>query len=272
MTGPHEPAGGALTVTSSDGTTIASSVSGSGPPIVLVHGTTGSDFSWAFVRPHLEPGHTVVAVQRRGRGASGDGPDYAIEREAEDIVAVVDALGEPVVLVGHSHGATCCLEASLLTTGLRRLVLYEPAIGWPIDEPTLQRVDAHVAAGRTEAAAETYLRDAAQLTEDELAVLRSFPTWGDRVGAAHTFTREDRADAGYVAVAERLARMTVPTLLLTGGESPGAFRASIDELAAVLPESTVQVIEGHGHAANVTAPDVLAAAILAFAEAVDRQG
>jgi pimeloyl-ACP methyl ester carboxylesterase len=272
MTGANGPVGDMLTVTSSDGTTIACSVGGDGPPIVLVHGTTGSDFSWALVRPHLEPRHTVVAVQRRGRGASGDGPVYAIEREAEDVAAVVDALGEPVVLVGHSHGATCCLEASLLTARLRRLVLYEPAIGWPIDEPTLQTVDAHVAAGRAEAAAETYLRDAAELTEDEIAMLRSFPTWGERVDAAHTFTREDRADAAYVAVAERLARMTVPTLLLTGGESPGAFRASIDELAAVLPGGTVQVIEGHGHAANVTAPDVLAAAILAFAGAGGAQG
>ncbi len=254
-----------LTVTSKDGTTIAASVGGDGPPIVLVHGTTGSDFSWTFVRPHLEKRHTVAAVQRRGRGGSGDASEYTIEREGEDVAAVVDALGAPVVLVGHSHGANCCLEASLATRGLRGLVLYEPALGWPIDESVLETVDAHVAAGRFEVAAETYLRDAAGLSEDEIELLRASPTWAERAAAAHTFTREDRADASYIAVAERLASMTVPTLFLTGSESPPAFRASIDELAAVLPDCAVRILEGQGHAANVMAPELLAAEILAFA-------
>ncbi len=71
--------GGSFTVTSRDGTTIAGTVTGKGPPVVLVHGTSGSDFSWALVRPHLEGRHTVCAVQRRGRGHSGDGAEYCLE-------------------------------------------------------------------------------------------------------------------------------------------------------------------------------------------------
>lgn len=252
-----------LAVTSKDGTTIASSVGGHGPPVVLVHGTSGSDFSWVRVRPHLEDRHTVYAVQRRGRGRSGDGPAYSLQREAEDVAAVVDAIGEPVGLVGHSFGANCCLEASLLTTNLRRLVLYEPAVGFPVDEPLLREIDALVADGRAEEATEAYLRSVG-LTEEEIALLRTSPTWSERAAAAHTFSREDRAAEGHSVTPERLAEMRVRTLLLTGSASPPGFRRSIDLVHAALPDGTIRVLEGQGHAANVAAPELLAAEIAAF--------
>ncbi|MBO9394706.1 alpha/beta fold hydrolase, partial [Caldilinea sp.] len=93
MNGESRPAPAAFTVTSKDGTTIAGTVSGQGPPVVLVHGTAGSDFSWALVRPHLEARCRVYTIQRRGRGRSGDAPVYSLVREAEDVAAVVDAVG-----------------------------------------------------------------------------------------------------------------------------------------------------------------------------------
>lgn len=254
-------------VASSDGTTIAVSVGGQGPPIVLVHGTTGSDFSWARVRPHLEHRHSVVAVQRRGRGRSGDGLAYSFSREAEDVAAVVDALGAPVALVGHSFGADCSLEATLLTTNVSRLILYEPAFGWPVDESILGRVDAHVAAGELELATETYLRDAVQLSDREIELLRSSPTWNERVRAAHTLAREDRAGAAYRLIPGRFADMMVPTLLLLGSESPPGFRERIEAVDAAFSDSTIRILDGQGHAANITAPDLLATEILAFTEA-----
>lgn len=255
-----------LLVRSADGTTITASVGGQGPPVVLVHGTTGSDFSWARVRPHLEARYRVYAMQRRGRGRSGDGPGYALVREAEDVSAVVDALGEPAVLVGHSFGADCSLEASLLTANLSGLVLYEPAFGWPVDETILGRVDALVEAGELEHATETYLREAVRLSDEEMDLLRAQPTWTERVAAAHTLGREDRAAASYAFIPERFAQMEVPTLLLHGSESPPAFRERIDALQAALPDSTVRILEGQGHAANVTAPELLATQILRFVE------
>jgi pimeloyl-ACP methyl ester carboxylesterase len=99
-TGVDEP--GHVSVTSGDGTRIVASVGGQGPPIVLVHRMSGSDFSWAWVRPHLEDRHAVYAMQRRGRGLSGDGPDYSLARETEDVAALVDRIGGPVCPVGHS--------------------------------------------------------------------------------------------------------------------------------------------------------------------------
>lgn len=209
----------------------------------------------------------MVGVQRRGRGRSGDGPGYSFQREAEDVAAVFDSLGAPVALVGHSFGADCSLEASLLTTSLSRLILYEPAFGSSVDETILGRVDAHVAAGELEQATETYLRDAAQLSPREIELLRSAPTWNERVRAAHTLTREDRAAAAYVLIPGRFTEMTVPTLLLLGSESPPGFRERIETVDAVLPNSTIRILEGQGHAASVIAPDLLAAEILAFAEA-----
>src|SRR5438270_592473 len=91
---------------------IATTRTGHGPPLVLVHGTTADHTRWAPLLPVLDELFTVHAVDRRGRGASGDDPDHAIEREFEDVAAVVDAIAEPVHLLGHSYGAICALEAA----------------------------------------------------------------------------------------------------------------------------------------------------------------
>ena len=108
---------------STDGTTIAYQRSGDGPPLVLVHGTAADHRRWAPVLPALEQQFTVCAVDRRGRGGSGDTAAYAVEQEFDDIAAVVDSLGEPVHLLGHSYGALCALEAALRTRAVRTLML-----------------------------------------------------------------------------------------------------------------------------------------------------
>lgn len=114
------------TVSSKDGTMIALWKSGSGPPLVLIHGSTADHTRWNPILPDLEQRFTVYAVDRRGRGKSTDSSEYAVEREFEDVVAVVDSIDKPVNLLGHSFGALCCLEAPLLTEKINRLILYEP--------------------------------------------------------------------------------------------------------------------------------------------------
>jgi pimeloyl-ACP methyl ester carboxylesterase len=116
-------------VTSKDGTPISYWQSGQGSPLVLVHGTAADHGRWAPVLPAFEQRFSVCAIDRRGRGGSGDPEDhYAIEREFEDISTVVDSVGVPAVLLGHSYGALCALETVLLTRKVRKLVLYEPGI------------------------------------------------------------------------------------------------------------------------------------------------
>ena len=119
-------------VESRDGTEIAVWTSGHGPPLVLVHGAVADHTRWRPLLPHLEPHVTVHAMDRRGRGASGDAPGYAIEREFEDVAAVVDAVadasGFAADLYGHPFGGLCAFGGATLTAGIGKLVLYE---GWP---------------------------------------------------------------------------------------------------------------------------------------------
>ena len=125
------------TFTSGDGTQIGCEKSGAGLLLVLIHGTAADHARWAPVLPALRERFTVYACDRRGRGGSGDGPSYAMEREFEDVATVVDGIGGPVDLLGHSYGALCSLEAATRAKNLRRLVLYEPPIpaGMPITPP-----------------------------------------------------------------------------------------------------------------------------------------
>src|SRR5215469_8607944 len=116
------------TITSKDGTMIAYQRSGTGPPLVLVHGATADHTRWVPVLPAFEQHFTVYALDRRGRGGSGDAEPYALEREFADIVALVNVIEEPVFLLGHSYGALCALEAARRTAHVRKLVLYEPPI------------------------------------------------------------------------------------------------------------------------------------------------
>ena len=118
-------------VVSRDGTPIAVFSSGDGPPLLLVHGATADHTTWRSVGPVLERAFRLHAVDRRGRGASGDGSSYEIEREYEDLAAVAEAVadeeGTPVDVVGHSYGGRCALGAALLTESIRRLIVYEGA-------------------------------------------------------------------------------------------------------------------------------------------------
>lgn len=119
------------TVISKDGTPIAYKKTGSGPPLVLVAGGGANDHRrWeaAGVRPAFAKHFTVCAIDGRGLGRSGDSDEYQLEREFEDVAAVINAIDEPVALLGHSSGALISLEAALRTGNIGKLILYEPPI------------------------------------------------------------------------------------------------------------------------------------------------
>ena len=255
------------TITSKDGTRIAYSRSGSGQPLVLVHGTTADHTRWARLLPELEPHFTVYAIDRRGRGGSGDAAEYHIEREFEDVAAVIDAIGEPVFLLGHSYGAICSLEAALLTDKVRRLILYEPPI--PIGEPVYpagvpERIQALVDVGDKEAALEVFFREVVRMPEHEFESFRTLPAWRVRVTLAPTIPRELDIERSYSFRPERFAHFSIPTLLLLGGESPSMFRQVIDRVGAALPTSRRTVMAGQQHVAMDTAPKLFLEEITRF--------
>lgn len=255
------------TITSKDGTLIAFERSGKGPPLVLVHGTTADHTRWKPVLPQLERHFTVYAVDRRGRGGSGDAPVYAIENEFDDVAAVVDAIGEPVLLLGHSYGALCALEASLRTRNLRKLVLYEPPVrtaGSLYPPGAAERLQALLDAGEADSVVATFFREVVRAPDDELAMLRSLPNWPARVAAAHTIPRELRINDDYRFEQARFVAMRVPTLLLLGGSSPPMFQDAIEAVRAALPDARVAVMPGQQHAAINTAPDLFLREVLGF--------
>ena len=195
---------------------------------------------------------------------------YAIEREFEDVAAVIEAIGEPVFLLGHSYGAICTLEASLLTDKVRRLILYEPPIptGLPLYPPAVpDRIQALVDAGDPEAGLEMLLREIVRMQDSELQRYRALPIWKVRVQLAPTIPRELVVDRGYRFQPERFASFAIPTLLLVGGDSPPAFRQATDAIAAALADVRVAVMAGQRHVAMDSAPELFLAEVGKFLSA-----
>jgi pimeloyl-ACP methyl ester carboxylesterase len=260
-------------VVSRDGTKIAYWTSGDGPPLLIVHGTSGSHERFAPLLPFLEPHATVHAMDRRGRGGSGDAPEYDLQREFEDVAAAVDAIaaasGAKVDVYGHSYGGECAFGAALLTSNIRSLVLYE---GWPPVMPEKlkfpigveERLDALVTSGDREAALELFWREVVKVSEEDIRVIRAQPTWPSRVATVHTITREFRAFFKDAFDPERAARITVPVLLLAGTDTPEELRDDPETVAAALPDARIAVLEGQQHIADVLAPELFAEPVLEF--------
>ncbi|NLF78600.1 MAG: alpha/beta hydrolase [Chloroflexi bacterium] len=250
-------------IISTDGTPIAYQRSGSGPPLVLVHGTLGTYGRWAPILPALAEQFTVYAIDRRGRGESGDSPDYAIEREYEDVAAVVDAIGGEVNLLGHSFGALCSLEAALRTLHLRALIVYEPPAAQTSDG-IIDRLQSILDTGDREGTLLTFLREVVRMPPHELEYYKTLPAFPARVAAAHTLPRELHAVQEYHVEPDRFQHLDVPTLLLLGGDSPSFFRQNIEAWHAALPNSRIVVLPGQQHIAMDTAPDLFASEVKAF--------
>jgi pimeloyl-ACP methyl ester carboxylesterase len=254
------------TTVSADGTPIAYWRTGTGPALVLVHGASADHTRWDGILPMLEPHATVHAMDRRGRGASGDGSAYTLSHEVADVVAVVEAVAEAagadVDLFGHSYGAVCALEAALRTDRVRRLLIYEPAVGL-LPAGLVDELEALLAADRREEVLTTMLL-AVGMDPDQVALARSSPSWVGRLAAAHTIVRECRADLEYRLDPARFAALHVPTLLLVGTASPPEVIKESDALAAAMADARVVALDGEGHLATVTAPGLVAAEILRF--------
>jgi len=254
-------------VASRDGTEITFRSSGEGPPLVLVHGTPADHTRWSPLLPYLEPHMTVHAMDRRGRGASGDAATYDIAREYEDVAAVVDHVadvsGSLVDLYGHSHGGICAFGAAALTGSVRRLVLYE---GWPLPDPAVYalpsaletRMDELMAAGDRDGVVETLFRELEDMSDEEMAAFKVLASWPGRVAVAHTITREVRGATTARLDYEAAANIGIPVVLVSGEHSSDPSKSGIEAVAEALPHAQIVVLEGHGHVADVLAPETFA--------------
>jgi pimeloyl-ACP methyl ester carboxylesterase len=251
---------------------------GAGAPVVLVHGTMGAKEDWAEVARRLSTDFSVITFDRRGRGTSGDGAGYDLEREVEDVFAVVDDAGPPVHLVGHSFGAVLALLVAAQAGGdgrLASLVVYEPPVGdvQPAsDHDWLDDLDQAVVDGDLDTAVQLFSA-AAGLTDEEVQANRA----NDRVWAAlrdgvHTAGREIRAAKAVLPLDDSLlASIAVPTLVLLGADQEHGTYSGVADLAARVPDGRLERVPGR-HLANVLAPDAFAATVRAFFASAPRAG
>jgi pimeloyl-ACP methyl ester carboxylesterase len=246
---------------------------GPGPPVLLVHGTGSDHTTWRVLAPLLADGRPVHALDRRGRGASGDGPAYAAQREAEDVAAAADAVaageGRTIAVVGHSLGGRLALVASLLTDAIERVVAYESAPAAPApaagDERLLADLEAHLRTGDDDAILEQFLRDVAGLPEDQLAAFRASPLWPARARIAPQIVRElDAARHDPAIGLDTASIVRVPVLQLAGSESPARFAEGVLALHRRLADGRVEFVAGARHNAHHSHADALAAAVLRF--------
>jgi pimeloyl-ACP methyl ester carboxylesterase len=252
--------------TSTDGVQISYRQSGSGPPVVLVHATSADRHTFRFVGPILEQQFTIIAVDRRGRGDSGDSSGaYRIEQEFQDIAGIVDALPEPANLFGHSYGATVALGAARISRNVRRLILYEPTPGIAVaTEELLVKMDSLLDLDKRDDLLSTVMTDFAGFKPAELAQFQASPIWKPRVAAAHTIPREVRAEQHYRPDPSVFAGFSIPTLLLLGSESPSWARRGTEVVRSLLHHSEIRMLAGQGHVATMTAPGLLADEIVQF--------
>ena len=254
-------------VRSSDHTQIAYWVAGAGPPLVLIHGTAADHTRWSSVSPALEEKFSVYAVDRRGRGQSGDVHPYTIEREFEDIAVIIDSIREPVNILGHSYGALCSLGAALLTKNIAKVILYEPPVPAGIDiypPGVVERIQRLVDTGDRDGAVSTFFREIVKMPEQELELQRSLAVWKARVAAAHTIPREMKFGEQYKFAPDRFRGLNVPTLLLLGGNSPTFLKKATELVHQSLPNSRIAFMPGQQHTAMNTAPGLFTGEVLTF--------
>jgi len=254
-------------VRSADGTRIGFRRLGRGPAVVFVHGSVSTHTDWMPVAELLANRFTCFAMDRRGRAKSGEGVGpYSIEREVEDIAAMLAVAGQDAALAGHSYGAICTLETALRHP-VPRLVLYEPPLpaGGLIAGENLVPYARAVAEGDLDKALQLGLAAFPHMPAAEIAALRASRGWPRLRVLAKSWIRELEAMDAQSADMGHFRALSCPSMLLVGELSPehpmlDASRA----LAAVLPGVRVEWLSGQGHGAMRAAPEMVARLIREF--------
>jgi pimeloyl-ACP methyl ester carboxylesterase len=238
-------------VTSRDGTSIDIERTGEGPPVVLVTGGSVDRDSNAGLAKELSGGFTVFNYDRRGRGESTDTPPYAIDREIEDIHAVVDAAGGSAFLYGSSSGAALAMYAAASGIPVTKLALWEPP--FILDEANrppedqVEQYETMVTEGRRGDAVEYFMTKVIGMPAEMVAGMRGQPWWPAQEALAHTLAYDARIMGDYSLPVDAAASVKVPTIVVAGGADFPWMRDTAEALAEALPDGQVRLLEGQGH-------------------------
>jgi pimeloyl-ACP methyl ester carboxylesterase len=267
---PHESKRGdpMNTVTSKDGTSIAFDRMGEGSPVILVSGGSTDRMANAPLAELLASDFTVFNYDRRGRGPSGDTPRYAVEREVEDIDAVVGAAGGSAFLYGTSSGAALALEAAASGLSISKLALWEPP--FILDENArppadqVQQYNRMIAEGRRGDAVEYFMTKVVGMPAEFAAQARTQPWWPAQEALAHTLAYDATIMRDYSLPIAQASSVKAPTLVIAGGASFPFMRETAEALARAVPNGTTRTLEGQTHD---VAPAVIAPVLAEFFKA-----
>jgi pimeloyl-ACP methyl ester carboxylesterase len=238
---------------SSDRTAIAFRRSGTGPPVILVAGAFFDHSQLDELAALLAARFTVLNYDRRGRGDSGDTPPYAVEREIEDLDALIRTAGGTACVFGVSSGGALALEAAAAGLAIEKLVVYEPPYVVddtrpPVAPDISTRLSDLISAGRRGDAAALFMTEGALIPADVVAGMRAQPFWPDTEAMAHTLAYDAAImGPGSALPTRRLAAVAAPTLVVDGGASPDWIGNAAQAIADVLPNATRTTLPDQTH-------------------------
>lgn len=248
-------------VTSADGTRLAVDIYGDGtkPALIIVPGATATKAFGAGSSAFLSNTYSVYAYDRRGRGESGDTAPYAVEREIEDLAAVVTLTGDDASVLGHSSGAVLALRAAAAGVPMARVAVYEPPFITddsrpPVPTDYVEHLDALIAEDKREEAAVYFMTDAVGMPEEMVEGIRAAGYLAMTIPVAHTIAYDGRIMGdtmrGNPLAAEPWHQIAIPTLVMAGGASMEYMRKGARELTAIVPNATMKVLAGQDHGAS----------------------
>jgi pimeloyl-ACP methyl ester carboxylesterase len=256
------------TILSKDGTVIAFDELGNGEAIILVDGALCSRAFGPLPKlaQLLAPHFTVFNYDRRGRNESGDTPPYAVEREVEDIEALIAKSGGSASVFGTSSGAALALAAAARGASIKKLALYEPPFvagrsartAPPDSEAQLKRL---IAAGRRGDAVKFFMVDMVGMPAIFAYILRVLPIWPKLKAVAHTLPYDAAVLGDFSLPKERAASVAVPTLVIGGEKSPVELRSAVSAVAEAVPRAKLRMLKGQTHNVSVK---VLAPVLVEF--------
>src|ERR1041385_8432219 len=252
-------------IRSKDNALIAYECEGKGPTLLIVHGGTGDRTRWTPLFPFFRSQFTVCAMDRRGHGESETGSNYSLQKEIEDVLAVVNSRPGPVFVLGHSIGGVFALEAALQTNKIAKLVLYEPPLQDGDHTAIADQMEKLIKTGKREQALEMFLSEIVKVSPKEIETMKARPSWPNRVASIDIQIREIRALSKYRFDEQRFTTLHTQALLLAGSKtSSPQLKQATDLLKRTLPNSVMIELEGQEHNAMDTIPKQFAEVVTKF--------
>lgn len=235
------------TVVSKDSTVIAYEKMGQGPAVILVVGAFNDRTKGIPLAQHLEANFTVFTYDRRGRGDSGDMPPYAVEREIEDLEALIQAVGGSAYVFGYSSGAVLAVRAAAYGLAIPKLALYDPPPTGQSAGKLAAQLTELIAAGHRGEAVELFQIEGVGIPSEVVVGMRNAPFRPGLEQMAHTLVYEMTVLTSDTMPPESVASVQIPTLVMVGSSSPETLRHAARAFAEALPESQYQILEGQTH-------------------------